>query len=383
MITGGPAARRTLLSTRVRVTAGHTPNGRIRSVKHVLTMVRSDASRVLPTRAADRKQGTYSRSMKYVRLALYAAVGLVVLQPVRSQDLTGFNALRIEPSARASALGGSLSAVYDDDVNTFLYNPALLNEGMDRDLSVSYLNHVSDISVGSVAYGRHFERYGTFAAGLRYLHWGTLQGGDEDGQRTGTFGASDLALTLGGARHVSEGLRYGAGLHIVYSGVETHSASAVALDAGILWRVPLQRLSVSASVHNLGFALRSLGPTRDALPVDIRIGVSKRLRYIPFMLSLTGYSLESTLNGLQGASVADKVFRHLLIGGEFQLSRSFNLRFGYSHRRHRALKRTGSRLDLAGVGMGFGLAIRRFRLDYAFNSWSFAGLHHVTVRTKL
>ncbi len=321
--------------------------------------------------------------MKYVHLALYAAVGLAILQPVRSQDLTGFNALRIEPSARATALGGSLSAVYDDDINTFFYNPALLNEGMERDLSVSYVNHLSDITVGSVAYGRHFEQYGTVAGGLRYLHWGTLQGGDEDGQRTGTFGASDVALTLGGARTYGDWLRYGVGLHLVYSGVETHSAAAVALDAGILWRVPSQQLFVSASVHNLGLALGSLGPSRDVLPVDLRIGITKRLRYMPLLLSLTGYGIESTLNGPQDASVADKVFRHLLIGGEFQLSRSFNIRFGYSHRRHMALKRTGSRFDLAGIGMGFGLGIRRFRLGYAFNSWSFAALHHITVRTRL
>ncbi len=76
------------------------------------------------------------------------------------------------------------------------------------------------------------------------------------------------------------------------------------------------------------------------------------------------------------------MFQHVILGGEFQFSRAFNVRFGYNHRRHEGLK-TGSRLDLAGVGLGFGLKITRFRLDYAFNSWSFGGLHQLTVRTAI
>jgi hypothetical protein len=34
--------------------------------------------------------------------------------------------------------------------------------------------------------------------------------------------------------------------------------------------------------------------------------------------------------------------------------------------------------------MGFGLDLRRFGFDYAYNTWSaFGGLHHLTVRARL
>ena len=309
---------------------------------------------------------------------------LATMQPAQAQpgDLSGFAFLRLEPSARAAALGGSFSAVYGDDVNAFFYNPALLNETMHRHLSLSYLNHLSDINAGFIAYSRHYEGLGTVAAGLRFLSWGELQGADEQGNRTGTFGASDVALTISGARAQTERLRYGASVHLIYSSVESFNASAVAADLGVLYHIDSQQLTLSASVNNLGVTLNSLGATKDKLPLDVRVGLTKRLRYIPLLISLTGYNLHNIGDEPEDGTALSNVFQHVILGGEFQFSRAFNVRFGYNHRRHEGLK-TGSRLDLAGVGLGFGLMISRFHLDYAFNSWSFGGLHQLTVRTAI
>jgi hypothetical protein len=316
--------------------------------------------------------------------ALFAAGALVLTMPTRAQpaDLSGFGFLRLEPSARAAALGGSFAAVYGDDVNAFFYNPALLNETTHRTLSLSYLNHLSDINAGFLAYSRHYEGLGTLAAGLRFLSWGDLQGADEQGNRTETFGASDVALTLGGARAQNEQLRYGVNVHLIYSSVESFNASALAADVGVLYHIAGQRMTLSASVNNLGVTLRSLGATRDDLPLDLRVGLTKRLRYIPLLVSLTGYNLHAIGDEPEDGTTLSNVFQHVIFGGEFQFSQAFNLRFGYNHRRHEGLK-TGSRLDLAGVGLGFGLKITRFRLDYAFNAWSFGGLHQFTVRTAI
>lgn len=309
---------------------------------------------------------------------------LALTTPAQAQpgDLSGFAFLRLEPSARAAALGGSFSAVYGDDVNAFFYNPALLNESTHQHLSLSYLNHLSDINAGFIAYSRHYEGIATFAAGLRFLSWGELEGADEQGNRTGTFGASDVALTIGAARKQSERLRYGVNVHLIYSSVESYHASALATDLGVLYQLPDQQLTFSASVNNLGVTLRSLGATRDDLPVDLRVGVTKRLRYIPLLVTLTGYNLHDIGNEPADNTTLSNVFQHVIVGGEFQFSQAFNVRVGYNHRRHEGLK-TSSRLDLAGVGLGFGIKITRFRLDYAFNSWSFAGLHQFTVRTAI
>ena len=300
----------------------------------------------------------------------------------QSGDLSGFGFLRVEPSARAAALGGSLAAVYGDDVNAFFYNPALLNESMHRNLSLSYLNHLSDISAGIVAYSRHFGQLGAVAAGLRFMHWGRFDRVDESGEKAGSFGASDVALTLGMAQSRHDGLRYGANVHVVYSGIASYSATALLADIGVVYHLPRQLLTLSASVNNAGITLSSLGPTRDTIPIDLRAGVTKRLRHVPLLLSFTAYNLHDIGGSSSSGNVLSEVFQHAIFGAEFQVIKAFHLRFGYNHRRHMGLK-TSSRLDLAGVGLGFGFQITRFRLDYAYNSWSFAGLHQFTVGTKL
>jgi len=297
--------------------------------------------------------------------------------------ITGFSFLRFEPSARAAALGGSFSSVYGDDVNGLFYNPALLNASMHNTLSVSYLNFLSDVNAGFLAYGRTYEALGSVGVGIRFLTWGDVQGGDEQGNKTGSFGAGDVALTVGLARSYGETFRYGGNVHFVHSQIESYRASALAADVGIVYHLAASRFTASASVNNVGFALQSLGAERDELPMDLRLGVSKRLEHVPLLLSLTVYNLNHPNEVADGTGAISRALHFVLIGGEFQFSPAFNLRFGYNHRRHEALK-AQSRLDTAGLGVGFGLKVAGANVDYAFNSWSSAGgLHQFTLRTKL
>jgi hypothetical protein len=111
--------------------------------------------------------------------------------------------------------------------------------------------------------------------------------------------------------------------------------------------------------------------------------VTKRLQYLPLLVSITGYNLHALGEGSASGKFLDEVLHHLTFGGEFQFSDAFNVRIGYNHQRHEALKMK-SRLDFAGVGVGFGLKISRVRFDYAFNTWSsLGGLHQFTLRTVL
>lgn len=315
----------------------------------------------------------------FLLLLLLSATPLLA-QP---SSLTGFAFLRMEPSARAAALAGSFSAVPSDDPSSLFYNPALLSDATHGHLSVSYLNHVTDINAGFVAYGRTVPRIGSMALGLRFVNWGEFDRADAAGVKDGTFSASDVALTLAASRPHHERLSYGANVHLIYSSYESYHASALAADAGLYYTIPTQQLTLSASVNNLGVTLSSLGRTRDKLPVDLRVGLTKRLQHLPLMISVMGYNLHEPGIAPNDATALSAVLYHIALGLEFQFSEAFNVRFGYNHHRHEELK-LKSRLDLAGVGMGLGLKIGRIGVDYAFNSWSsLGGLHQFTVRTRL
>lgn len=317
-------------------------------------------------------------------VAFFLAGALSALAQPASID-AGFRFLRIEPSARAAAMGGSFAAVYSADVNALFYNPAALNEDMHGGLSLSYLNHLAGLNAGFLAYSRTVGDLGSFGVGVRYLNYGDIERADADGRRSGdTFGASDLALTLGVGRAVTDRFRYGASAHFITSGIDAYRATALALDAGVLYTLPAEQLTASASIHHFGVTLSSFGETDDQLPVDLRVSVSKRLRYVPLLLSITGYNLHD-LGGtpVEDASAVNQVLYHVAVGGEFELGSALRLRLGYNHRRHDEL-RTKERLDTAGLSVGGGLQISDFQFDYAFNSWLQDGnLHQFTVRTSL
>ncbi len=328
--------------------------------------------------------GRHRRGGKGTAVVLFGLCALCpALASAQPADPSGFSFLRVEPSARAAALGGSFAAIADGDINAFFFNPALPNESVDGSLSLSYLNHVTDINAGFLAYGRNVPGIGVVSGGIRYMNWGTLDGADANGERTGSFKAGDVALTVGASRQAVDRVRVGVNLHLVHSSIADFGATALAADAGVAFSDPASRLTVSASVNNLGATLSSLGETNDSLPVDIRLGLSKRFANLPLLVSVTGYNLHDFDAVSDDATVADNIFHHVAIGGEFQFSPSFNLRFGYNHRRHDELK-SKSRLDFAGVGVGVGIRVRGFKFDYGYSSWSeLGGLNQLTVGTTL
>lgn len=315
-----------------------------------------------------------------VVLAAWAISSVAVGQADR---VTGFSFLRMDPSARASALAGSYMAISDGDVDGLYYNPALISPEMSGSISFSYLNHLSDINAAFLSYGRHVDGIASFAAGLRFLSWGSFDRANEFGERDGTFSAADIALTVGAARTYTERIRYGASLHVVYSSIDTYKASALAADIGATYVIAESNLTAGVSVNNIGVTMSSFGESRDELPFDIRLGVSKRLRHLPLLLTVTAFDLHHIGDAPDGASGVGSVFHYLNFGGELQFSPAFQVRLGYNHRKHEALKQK-SRLDLAGVGFGVGIVVRNIKVDYSYSSWSsLGGLNQITIGTTL
>lgn len=302
-----------------------------------------------------------------------------IVQPVKAQSSTreGFAFLRLETSARMSALGGLFPDWMPEDVSAVFFNPAMLNPSMHRQLSLSYMNHLAGIHAGTAIIGWEVPRVGMMAFSLRYVSYGTMTEADEQGNRLGQFSASDGGFFIAMAREVWGRLRAGVQVGSVFSHIASYQAVALTLEGGVSYLWPDQSAAFSASVHHVGVVLRSLGSLQDRLPTDVRIGVSKRLAHLPLVLGLSLYDL----GNLRGPDAS--LWRHTIMSGEFRFSPSFQLRFGYNPRRHEDLK-IKNRLDMAGVSMGFGLRIRQFTFDYAYVSWSSLGtIHHLTVRSRL
>lgn len=317
--------------------------------------------------------------MRSLCIAVFALLFAIPSFAQTSRD-TGFDLLRLQTSARASALSGAVGSVASDDPSTTLYNPALLTEEMHRGLSVTYLNHLSDVNAGFVSYARTLG-FATIAAGIRYLSYGSFERADENGVRDGsTFGAGEAAISVSYAQQLTERIRGGATVHAAFASIDDAGAQALAADVGVHYWVPGSQFGVSLSAHNLGFTMSSLGETDDSLPFDLRLGVSKRLGHLPLTVMLMGYNLHDYSGE---GSTLDKAAQHVAVGLELQVGQPVAVRLGYNPRTHQELA-TSDRLDLAGLSAGFGINLSRFQFDYSFNSWSeLGGLHQLSVRTKI
>lgn len=318
-----------------------------------------------------------------MRLSVFLCAFLLAL-PARAQvESAAFPVVQLDASARAGALGGNSPALTGPGSGSLFSNPALIDRTMHGTAELSYLNHVSDLSAGWLSYARHVDNIGTAVVGIRYLSFGDMERKDATGEGSGTFGASDMGLSIALSRDWSERIRYGGGVNWLYNSIDSEGASALSIDLGAVYHDEASRLSAGIVLQQAGVVLSSLGARRDRIPTDLRVGVAKRLEHLPVLFSVTAYRLHALDGGPEEVSGLANILYHLILSAEFQFSEAFHVRFGYNHRRHDELK-VKPRLDMAGVSTGVGIRVRNVGVDYAYNSWSsLGGLHRLTVQTSL
>ena len=287
-----------------------------------------------------------------------------------------YDFLNVDMSARAASLGGSFST-NNDDVDVLFYNPAGMSFLEKNPVSFSFVKHLMDINLFSLAYSTEFENVGRFGTAIKYINYGSFDEADEFGNRTGEFNAGELAFILGYTNEFSENFYYGTNAKVIYSSIADESSSAIALDLGINYEVPDQKLNLAAAVLNLGTQLSSYIDTKEDLPLDVTIGISKRLENLPVRLSLDFHQLNKD---------RDELYQHLKgfsLGAEFYLSEVFTLRFGYDNEKRSDLK-VGSSSGIAGFNGGLGVKISEYVFNYGYSSLGTIGaMHRIGLSTSI
>ena len=179
-----------------------------------------------------------------------------------------YNFLQLPTAARQAALGGEVITL-TDNVNQPLWNPATINPGLDRHLSVNYMNYLADIHMTSLSYAHLIDRHlGTLHTGVNYLNYGRLIEADEYGIETGTFKAYDLAFSLGYAHHFPQlNLRFGLNIKWINSIIGSYKSFGLATDIGLLYHNKYRPYTFSLLVRNAGFQLSAYDQTKE--PIEI------------------------------------------------------------------------------------------------------------------
>lgn len=302
-------------------------------------------------------------------------ISIIFLTTITKAQST-YEFLRLDPSARSGALGGSFVA-NNDDADVIFYNPAGLSLLADNPISFSFVKHLMDINLASLSYSTEFDDIGRFGAAVKYINYGTFDEADEFGNRFGEFGANELAFILGYSNSLDENFYYGANAKFIYSGIADRSSVGIGVDLGLHYTVPEQNINFGISILNLGSQISSYYDTKEDLPLDIVIGGAVRLKNLPARLSLDFHKLNEDREDFV------ERFKAFALGVEFILSPVFNLRFGYNNERRSELK-IGTTAGIAGFNAGLGIKISDYQFNYGYSSLGLVGgWHRVGISTNL
>lgn len=297
--------------------------------------------------------------------------------------------LDLTNSARIAALGGTQVAISDSiDLNLPYNNPSLLHREMSNRLLVNYVNYLADVNYGYVSYARSYDGIGNFAVGMHYINYGKFQEALESGELTGaTFKAAEYALNLIYSNSYKR-INYGANLKPVFSSFESYQSFGIAADVGVNFISKSGYTTVAMVAQNFGTQITTYyqNGDRESIPFNLQIGISQRLKHAPVMFTATMQHLNhwdlassdeepefntETIYQYE-ESFVKQFMRHMVLGVELAPSKNFVLRAGYNYQRRQELK-FDDKASTVGFSAGFGVYIKRFRLDYGISRFHLAG----------
>jgi hypothetical protein len=288
-------------------------------------------------------------------------VGSVALLAVRAgANADGaFSFLSVGEGARPAGMGEAFTAM-PDDVNALYWNPAGLSDVYSYDLTSSYLQHIANISVGYVG-GAMPAKYvlpsleGGLGFGVMYVDYGEIKEFSfEDPYGTqGSYRPYDLVVTAGYGQKIDETLSVGWSMKLAHEDINGYTARAIALDGGVICRMPVDDLAAGFTLQNLGFQTKAFVNEYHGLPLTYKAGVVYSGFYAGALkLAADLYHIGSNTGGMN-------------CGAEYLYKHKVFFRLGYQTKGRDM--GTGSGLDIfSGITTGLGFRYDCVNIDYAF-----------------
>lgn len=276
------------------------------------------------------------------------------------ESQTAYNFLRLPVSAHAAALGGDNISLVDDDATLIFQNPALINDVSDRTINLNFMTYMEGAKTASAAFLKAAGERGTWGVTAQYMDYGSMKETTADNQELGTFSARDIAIGGTFAYALTNELSGGVTAKFITSYIGSYNSLALGVDLGINYYHEDYDLSLSAVARNLGGQFKAYKDDFDRIPLDLQIGATKRIGQSPLRLSATMSRLNDWSEGFG---------RHFAIGADVLLGQSIYVAAGYNFRRASEMKISdaeGSSAHGAGLSIGAGLSLERFKLHVAY-----------------
>ncbi len=294
-----------------------------------------------------------------------------------------------ETNARVSAIGGVNNSLRDGDVQLVHGNPAVVNGKMAKTLGMTVNPGISKTAQYNAAYADSLGKWGNWFTTLAFLDYGKLKETDITGFQLGEFSASQYAFSFGTAQKKGN-FFLGAALKFAGFQVQGNQSFAAVMDLGAFYQHPKKQLTFGFSAKNIGATIKKFDTNLPMpVPFNVQASFSYKLEHMPLRISGSAYYIQEPniqyvdpnapgtidLNGVEikpKKKLSEQIARHLTLGGEFLLHRSFHLRVGYNHLRRKELRPTTG-AGLTGFSLGCAINIKAFNFSYTYSGWQSNG----------
>jgi hypothetical protein len=300
--------------------------------------------------------------MRYFSLFV---ICLLVLPSVASGQSkvgqAGAQFLDMGVSARAVSMGEAFAAV-SDDATAVHYNPAGLTQLASREIVLTHMQYVADITYNFVGFAYPlFSIGGTLGVGVYALDAGDMKFTSYENP-TGyqdpisgdwyTFGAQDHALSVSYARSLTDHFSIGVTWKLIDELYEEYRATGWAADIGTTYDTGYRGIKMSMVIANFGPEMRFISDEYP-LPINFKFGGSANV--------IEGLNHRGTF-AVEGSHPSDN-YEQYTAGFEYCYDSKYSIRAGQNFGKDSA----------AGfaVGGGLDLILSSYELsvDYGYHDY--------------
>jgi hypothetical protein len=294
------------------------------------------------------------------RVVFAAVLAFFALLVEAQESETVFNFLRLPVSAHAAALGGDNITIIEDDASMVFHNPSLINNVTDKTLNLNMMTYMEGAVTASASFIRAAGNRATWAALGQFISYGSMREMTYDGQQTGDFSAKDIAVGGTLCYSLTDKLTGGITAKFISSYIGQYNSLGAGVDLGLNYYNMNGEWSASLVARNLGGQLSAYEDDFERMPLDVQLGVTKRLIGSPLRVSASLVRLNDWEYGIG---------KHLVIGADLILSPQFYVGVGYNAMRASEMKikeDDGESAHGAGLSIGGGVMLQRLKLNVAY-----------------
>lgn len=300
--------------------------------------------------------------MKKIVLSFFLAL---LATSIQAQDgRTVYNFLRLPVSAHGAALGGNNITLVEDDESMIFHNPSLLSNVSDKTILINYMNYMAGVNTASAAFNKVIKERASVALSGQYINYGSMKEMNADNIQNGEFSAKDISIAGYFSYLLTDRITGGVAAKFITSYIGEYNSLALGVDLGLNYYHHESELSISLVAKNLGGQVKSYDDNFERMPMDLQVGISKRLVHTPLRFS-------ATLTDLTHWNY--KFIQHLSAGAELILSPQIWIGAGYNFRRAKEMSIENSdhekSSNWAGFSLGAGLSLNNFKLNLAYGKY--------------